>query len=259
MAEVSEAQAPQEQVAEPDSPQDTSAAAPEPQAPPEQPPIEAKADQEEEQVQGAVASASERPDAEQVTEEDWQQEARELESIAQELDALAQTCEQVLEKTASLKDQDAVQDRLSEYSADLIRLPRAIQALNDFRRYLPRIKERSDKTRADLIKLRGGEDDAITSEEDRLLTSLSGIKDHVIEIIASLESTLETVRSGAAALLSLIGYHQPGFYDYAVQALRVVRIDIVSDVVHKEVLRVRALIEDIGALAKLQEHAQSLQ
>lgn len=210
-------------------------------------PIEDQASTEEDTTKESPPAEEKRPELE------------ELEHTIEELQSLARACEKTLEETATLKDQGAIQKRLKQYSRELTHLPRALQKMNDFRRHLPDLRKRAETVRASLVKIRGGDDDAITSEEARIIVAVATATDTVIAVIQALENALGQVRSSTADLLSLISYEQPGFAKFAVARLRGIRVDLVSDIVHAQRRTVALLIEDLSSLAALEEHIAELE
>ena len=186
-------------------------------------------------------------------------EIEELDDIILELNALKVTCEEALAVTDSLLDQQAVQAGLSAYSQTLPHLPRALQLLNDIRRFFPAVTKHSEEVRNRLVKVRGGDDDAISSEEARIIVACASVTETILESLNALEQTFSNVRLATPTLLSLLSYDKPGFATFAKGALRVLRIDLVSDVIHGEYRRLVQLKQDLELLYELDAHASELE
>lgn len=186
------------------------------------------------------------------------QDLKELDTIREELSSLLVLCNETLKVCADLDKQERVQRQLKTYASGLIGVATALQHLNDFRRLIPGTVERATTTRQDLIAARGGEEDALVSEEGRVLMSVEHTKDIVLQAIATLEQTLSQVRDSTSPLLATISYTSPGFEQFASQALSAVRIDLVASAVSSVREQLSALRQDVHDVYVLAEHAQSL-
>ena len=194
-----------------------------------------------------------------VEPEQSKQEVRELDTLIEELSALIMLCEETLAVCAHLKQQEAVQRQLKQYASGLVGVARSLQHLHDLRRHIPHITELAQSTRKNLIAARGGEEDALVSEEARVLVAVEHTKQTVLESIQALEFVLSQARDATPPLLAVIGYSSPGFVQFATQALSAVRVDLVAGAIHTERERLRNLRQDIHDVYGLFDHAQSLQ
>lgn len=186
------------------------------------------------------------------------QDLKELDTIIEELTELFELCNEALSVCADLKQQEAVQSQLKTYSSGLVGVPVTLQHLNDFRRLIPQVVERAQQTRQDLITVRGGDEDALVSEEARILSSCEQTKEFVLQTIQSLEFLLSQIRETAPPLLAAISYTNPGFESFAPKALAAIRIDLVATALNTERERLRILRADIHDVYMLKEHAASL-
>ncbi len=187
------------------------------------------------------------------------QDIIELDAILEELSSLIVLCEETMSVCADLKKQDDVQRQLKTYASGLVSVARCLQYLNDFRRLVPQVTERSTAVRQSLITARGGEQDALVSEEARVLQAVEHVKETVMQSIQALESVLSHVRQSTPPLLAAIGFSSPHFESFAVSALQAIRVDIVANTVFSERERLRALRQDIQDVYLLKEHADGLQ
>lgn len=196
---------------------------------------------------------------EETTQEPLPAEIAELDTILELLRNLTAQCEETLHYTAHISNQGAIQDAISEYAQALGAVPKSLQLLNDYRRHGKRLEQESGDLQKRMIQLRGGEDDALTSEEIRVLEETKAAKPNMIEVIGQLENVLQHIRNTTHPLLSLVHYDRPGFAEFATNALREVRIDWVSQVTHQAVQRISTLRADLAAFHELIDHANGLE
>lgn len=204
------------------------------------------------------AQEPQEPEGSQSDAELIEQERAELRAIAESLEQLVQACTQTLEATAEFADGQVVQERLYVFSQSLALAPKSLQLLNDFRRHFPHIGEFSERVRQQLIERRGGEEDALSSEEGRIIVSAGSARDIVLAVITSLEDLLSQLRMHTPRLLSLIAYDGDHFEEEALQVLPLLRIDLVGARAHDERERLLYLEKDLGLLSQLAAHAREL-
>ncbi len=193
------------------------------------------------------------------TTQEHRKDLVELDLILEELSSLLVLCEETLTACKSLKHQETVQRQLKSYASGLVGVATCLQHLNDFRRLIPSVVERAQTTRTALITARGGEEDALVSEEARVLSAVEQTKETIVQSIGALEGVLSGARQSTPALLSVISFTSPGFSDYASQALGAIRVDFVANAVFSERERIRNLRQDVHDVYVLLEHAHSLQ
>lgn len=202
-----------------------------------------------------VSPAPEEEDQE--AESELPRELVELDNVLAEIHLLTNAVEHVLNVTTDLAQQKKIQKQLHHYAKSLGHLPKALQMLNDLRRFTKPVADHAEQVRKMLTDLR--KDDALTSEETRVITSSASMKETLVDSINSLEFILDHVRKTSHELLTVIQYEKPNFKHFAIHMFADhLLIHKVSATLHVEQSRLSTLREDIWELHELHAHAEEL-
>ncbi len=145
---------------------------------------------------------------------------------------------------------------LNKYSSSTKLVIDALTLLNDYRRHFPELEKLSDSVMSKITSARGGDKDALSSEEIRILLSCKNSKQTILSVIQALEALLTHIRNTAHTLLSSIMLSEDDLHKSNV--LTVIQPSWVVDLLKKQISAVNSLLLDLKAVFELEHHAKEL-
>lgn len=131
-------------------------------------------------------------------------ELAELSEIISLLSSFQGVCSRTRKKLDLSRPAHA-QELLYEFSISLAYVPKSLQLLQDYRRFSSSFTSRAEQLLIGLRSVRGGED-ALSSEEQRVIVSVASLQETLRGVIGSLEELLGHARTHTQSLLGVLSH-----------------------------------------------------
>lgn len=183
-------------------------------------------------------------------------EVAELEEIISLLEAFTSLCARVDEQLI-VTDETRCQELLAQLAAGLAYIPKSLQRIQDYRRYVSAFTGRAQKLYEDLQTARRNAG-ALSSEEERVIAAVASLHETLLASIDSLEQLLGHARTHTHELLSVLAYQGDAFASFTQPILARIDIPFLCRVSGAELQRFQALKRDVLELRAFEVHVQEL-